>query len=170
MPSTTTKRLPIPAEPQPEDVCAVVDTREERPLDLSPLQVTVETLTTGDYSVRGLESVIAIERKSLPDLISCCGGGRERFEREIHRLAAYPVRAVVVEATWPDLEQGEWRSNLTPASAIGSVLGWIAAGVPFVMAGDHSRAGRYVARMLYIAARRRWRENRELVRSVMAEE
>jgi hypothetical protein len=35
---------------------------------------------------------------------------------------------------------------------VGSVLGWIAAGVPSIMAGDRGRAGRYVLCLLYTAA------------------
>jgi ERCC4-type nuclease len=108
--------------------------------------------------VGGLEDLIAIERKSLPDLIGCIGVERERFERELKRMLAYPVRAVVVEATWADLHAGQWRSKVTPAAAMGSVLGWVAEGVPFLLVGDHAEAGRVVARMLFIAARRAWRQ------------
>jgi len=79
---------------------------------------------------------------------------------------AYPVRSLAVEAFWPDLEQGEWRSDVKPAAVIGSVLGWIASGLPVVMAGDHQRAGRYVSRMLFITARRRWQEARSLIQAV----
>ena len=165
--SKTRCRHPIPAELRPQGVVAIVDTREQHPLNLAPLRSVPGTLTTGDYSVRGLEHVVAIERKSLGDLLSCVGTERERFEREVHRLLAYPVRALVVEATWPDLEQGEWRSKITPAAAIGSCLGWVAAGLPVVMAGDHQRAGRYVSRLLFTAARRRWREARALVQGIV---
>lgn len=155
-------RNPLPAELRPEQVVAVVDTREQLPLDLSPLAVEVGTLTTGDYSVRGLENVIAIERKSLSDLLGCIGQERERFDREVLRLLAYPCRAIVIESTWADLEAGDWRSKVTSSAVIGSCLGWIAAGVPIVLAGDHERAGRYVSRLLFTAARRRWREARAL--------
>ena len=163
MTNTTAQRRPIiPATLRPETVAAIIDTREQCPLDLSPLQSVTGTLTTGDYSIRGLESIIAIERKSLPDLLGCVGQHRERFDREVMRLLAYPCRAIVVESTWADLEAGEWQSRITPAAAIGSLLGWIAAGVPIIMAGDHARAGRYVGRLLFTAARRRWRECRAL--------
>ena len=155
-------RMTIPADISPDAVTAIIDTREQTPLSLEPLRAEVATLTTGDYSVRGLEHLIAVERKSLADLLSCVGSERERFDREVRRLLAYPVRALVVEATWADLEQGEWRSKVTPTAAIGSLLGWIATGLPVVMAGSHERAGRYVSRLLYIAARRRWRELRAL--------
>ena len=158
-------KCPIPATLKPDQIVAVVDTREQLPLDLSPLRIVPGTLPTGDYSVKGLEHIVAVERKSLSDLLGCIGVGRERFEREVQRLLAYPTRALVVESTWSTIEAGEWRSKITPAAAMGSLLGWIAAGLPVIMAGDHDRAGQYVGRLLYIAASRRWRENRELFRA-----
>ncbi len=153
----------IPAEPRPEQVTAIIDTREQLPLDLSPLQTIRGTLTTGDYSVVGLESIVSVERKSEGDLLGCVGGERERFEKETQRLLAYPVRALVVESSWAQLEYGAWRSRVKPASVIGSLLGWSALGLPIVMAGSHGQAGRYVSRLLYISARRRWREARALI-------
>jgi ERCC4-type nuclease len=143
-----------------------VDSREQLALDLAPLLVETGTLATGDYSVRGLEHVVAVERKSAEDMLACIGRERERFDREIQRLLAYPVRAIVVEAGWQFFERGEWRGQVTPNQAIGSLLGWITTGVPIVMAYDHARAGRFVSRILYTAARRRWREARALVAAV----
>ena len=156
----------LPAELHPEQITGIIDTRERLPLDLSPLNAEAGTLATGDYSVRGLESVVAIERKSLADMLGCIGQERERFDREVMRLLAYPTRALVVESTWGEIEAGEWRSKVTPAAAVGSLLGWIASGVPIIMAGDHERAGRYVSRLLFTAARRRWREARGLVAEI----
>ena len=73
------RRSIIPADLRPEHVVAIIDTREQLPLDLSPLQSVAGSLTTGDYSVRGLESIIAIERKGLSDLLGCVGQERERL-------------------------------------------------------------------------------------------
>jgi len=160
-------RPPIPAELPLELIVAVIDTREQLPLDLSPLKSIRGTLATGDYSAQGLEHVLSLERKSLPDLLSCMGQGRERFEREIDRLVAYPVRAVFVEATWYDLRAAEWRNQITSVQARGTVLGWIARGVPFVFCGDHQTAGEEVARLIAITARRRWKENRDLIKGIM---
>ncbi|HEX4132101.1 MAG TPA: hypothetical protein VHZ24_18875 [Pirellulales bacterium] len=98
--------------------------------------------------MRGLEHVVAIERKPEGDLLACIGQQRERFDREVQRLLAYPVRALVIESTWQRIEAGQWRSKITLSAALGSVLGWIASGLPVVMAGDHERAGRYVSRLL----------------------
>ncbi len=158
----------IPSELHPEQVVAIIDTREQLPLDLAPLAVEVGTLATGDYSVKGLVNVVNIERKSLTDLLGCIGQDRERFEREVMRMLAYPCRAIVIEATWEDLERGGWKSKVSPAAAVGSCLGWIAAGVPVILAGDHARAGQYVSRLLYTAARRRWREARALVLPIVS--
>lgn len=159
----------LPADLRPEDVVAVIDTREQLPLDLSPLQAVTGTLTTGDYSVRGLEHLIAIERKGRDDLLSCVGQERERFDREIQRLLAYPCRALIIESSWPELESGAWRSRVSPNAVVSSVLGWMAAGIPVALVGDHDRAGKYVAKLLFIAARRRWRELRALAGTIMEE-
>lgn len=153
---------------------AVCDSREKTPLNLSPLKMVSGTLATGDYSYRGGESHTAIERKSLPDFLGCVGRERERFEKEIQRLLAYETRAIVVEATWNELEAGlwlsgtnyKWRSKITPGQAVGSALGWIARGVPIIMATNHERCSTFVARLLFTAARRRWEELRHFRESV----
>ena len=159
--------MKIPSEPKPTSIVAIQDTREQCPWDLAPLQTEISALSTGDYSVKGLTDVIAIERKSLVDLLGCLGVERERFQREMQRLLAYPTRAVICECTWQELNAGEWKSRITPAAAVGSVLGWMSAGVPFVFCSNHEEAGRVASRMLYIAARRRWREARGLLQSVL---
>jgi len=142
----------------PSQITAVIDTREQRPWDLSPLKSERGTLITGDYTIKGLEHVICIERKSLADYLGSMGNDRDRFERELKRMLGYETRALIIEATWSDLEAGEWRSKVTPASALGSALGWIAMGIPVVLAGNAQNAARYAKKLMFIAARRRWRE------------
>lgn len=150
---------------RPEDIVVLRDTREQRPLDLKPLRTQRATLATGDYSVLGLQHCVAIERKSLSDLLGCIGNDRERFEREIQRLLGYETRALIVESTWTDIEAGwdrtmasPWRSKVTPQSAMGSLIGWLARGIPVVLAGDRAMAAQMVGRLCFTAARRRWRE------------
>jgi len=80
----------------------VVDTREQDALFKRPLKglvVVRDTLPTGDYSVRGFESAVAVERKSLPDFLGSIGAGRERFKAELERLASFERKWVMVEAT-----------------------------------------------------------------------
>jgi hypothetical protein len=103
-------------------------------------------LYTGDYSVLGLEQEIAIERKaSLDELVACCGNQRDRFEKEMQRILAYPVRAVVVEATLQDVFDEKWNySKLTRAHVLGSIAGWQSRGIPFDFAGTKQNAKRLV--------------------------
>ena len=143
---------------KPEHITAICDTREQLPFELSPIKTIRGTLSTGDYSVVGLTNCIALERKSLADLIGCVGGDRERFEKEIQRLLAYETRAIIVEAGWNDLEAGLWRSRVSSKAAVGSVLSWIARGIPIILAGDRIRAARVCGHILFLAARKRWRE------------
>lgn len=145
-------------EIRPEDLTVICDSREQLPWDLTPMKCERGTLPTADYSVLGLEHHIAVERKSLADLLGCIGGGRERFERELQRLLAYPSRALIIESTWAEIERGDWRQKVDKNAALGSLIGWIAMGVPVVMAGSRDGAQNFAARFLFIAARRRWRE------------
>lgn len=142
---------------QPQDITICVDTREQIPFDLAPMKTVRDTLATGDYSVAGLVHKIALERKSLEDLIACVGVERERFDRECQRLLAYETRAIFVECAWSDIVRGEWRSKVTPAAAQGSVLGWLAMGIPVHFAGSREQAQIDAARFLFVAARRHWR-------------
>ena len=156
-------RSPLPAELAPEAVIVTIDSREQIPGDVSPMQSEVGTLPTGDYGLKAMPHLAALERKSESDLLGCIGIERERFEKEIIRLLAYPVRGIVVESTWERIEAGQWRSKVTPTAALGSLLGWSAMGIPIFMVGNHERAGQFIARILYTAARREYRKLRGLL-------
>lgn len=159
-PTSRRRLLAVPAVLRPEDLTALIDSREQRPLDLAPLRTVRGTLQTGDYSIVGLEHLVALERKSLPDLVACVGRERDRFERELRRLLGYPVRGVVVETSWSDLEAGGWRGEMHPRAVTASVLSWIATGIPILLAGDREGAARAVRGILLAAARHRLRELR----------
>jgi len=106
-------------------------------------EVTVATLSTGDYSLRGLENVIACERKSLTDLIGCLGRDRDRFERELQRARALDAFVVIVEGSWADLVGGNFRSQLNPHSAAQSIASFTARlNIPFWFCGNRA-AGEY---------------------------
>ena len=100
----------------------VIDTREQRPYRFQTPAVS-GTLPTGDYSLSGAEHLIAIERKSLPDLIAClCSNSRTRFEKELYRAKALDFFAIVIECSLSDIVNGSYRSKMTPKSAIQSLM------------------------------------------------
>ena len=119
------------------------------------MQTQVGTLATGDYSVKGFEDIVVVERKSLGDLISCMTTGRERFEKELHRLQAYPTRCVVIEGTWSDLEEGRYRSKLNPKGATHTVASWIGRfNVPFQFVENRDYAAHFVQQFLFHEVKR----------------
>lgn len=103
----------------------VIDTREQEPLHFARLESVTGTLTSGDYSVRGLQHLFAVERKSLADLVSCCmGENRKRFERELHRLRGFRFARLLVVGTRAQIERGEYRSGITPRAVLSSLAAW----------------------------------------------
>ena len=100
----------------------IIDTREQRPLRFENLPTRSGTLDTGDYSVKGLTHLVAVERKSLDDLLACVGRDRARFKRELQRLRAHHFRLLVIESDAGTLSTGDWRSTLKPSTS--SALPW----------------------------------------------
>lgn len=143
----------------------IVDSREQAPFAFQHERfgatVEVGALAVGDYSLSGLEDKVAVERKSLPDLVLCLGRERERFERELARGAALEAFAVVVEASWAELAGGQYRSRLNPHAACQSVAAFMGRyRAPFLFAGSRA-AAEYVAwsflRQYLEGAKKRWK-------------
>ncbi len=100
----------------------IVDSREQEPLPLSRLQAVRGTLTTGDYSVVGLEQLFSIERKSISDLVGCCmGDQRQRFGRELCRLRGCRFRRLLIVGTEEDILQANYRSAIKPQAVIATL-------------------------------------------------
>jgi len=105
------------------------DTREQAPYTFTcitpPPQVERASLSTGDYSLQGYEDQICIERKSLIDAYSTFGQGRQRFQRELSRMASYQFAAVVIEACWDTIVlRPPARSRLNPKTVVSSIAAW----------------------------------------------
>lgn len=99
--SAITRQIPKPT--------ILIDTREQRPFNFSRFDNWCAgeqrvALETGDYSVAGMESVIALERKSLPDLLMTLSHNRSRFIRECERMMDYPHRAILIEASYEEVK------------------------------------------------------------------
>ena len=162
------QRVDAPKVLRPEDITVIVDTREKAPWCLEPLRCERGTLVTGDYTIRGLEALVVLERKSLPDFAACCGSGRERFERELDRMRAFPHRALVLEVAWHDIASGGWLGLVTPSAVMSSVASWTAEGIPVIMAGDRAGAADFAKRFLVACARHEHRKLRAFAGTLAA--
>lgn len=70
-----------------------IDTREQKPIKLENYDIINEKLNFGDYSCDG---ILAVERKSLNDLVSTLSSGFDRFNREVERAKLAGGYIVVV--------------------------------------------------------------------------
>ena len=116
----------------------IVDSREQTPLSF-PEGVEVERggLYTGDYTAKGLERHLSIERKSIADLVGSLTSGRERFERELHRLRGYHFKRLLVIGSREEIVAGNYRSKASPRSILGSLDAFeVRYDVPVVFADE----------------------------------
>lgn len=122
----------------------IIDRRERLPyaFDSYPgTETEPGALQSGDYSLAGLTDNVAVERKSLDDLVGCLAGGRERFEKELQRARGMDAFCVVVEAPWEDLAKGRFKSRMKPHAVCQSVLAFqVRYHIPFVFAGSRQAA------------------------------
>lgn len=152
---------------KPEAITCLVDSREQRPFRLEPLQTVRRGLQSGDYSILGMETSVALERKETGDLLACITHERPRFERELERLQGFAHRLIIVEGNWEQLASGDYRSKATPQSVTGSLLGWMSKyNVPILFAGDRCRAEQAARRWLYTTARREWEKAQAFAKAV----
>lgn len=162
-------RIALKAEPDPSDVLVLYSGAEQNPWDLSPLKMQPMAMQTGDYTVAGCEHLIRIERKA-DDLPPCCGTDRPRFEREVERLPAFPVRIILCEMDWQAVQAGEWRSRILPQSVEASLLSWMSQGIQVLMAPDRATAQKWASKILFLVARRHWRQLRTMYQAMQPEE
>lgn len=100
----------------PPLITLIADTREQEPFSFDSRLVMVErrALPAGDYSVAGMEGVVAVERKTLDDFVSTVIHQRARFRRELLKLAGFRAACVVVEAGLLEVLQGRYRGGAHP--------------------------------------------------------
>jgi DNA excision repair protein ERCC-4 len=125
----------------------VTDTREQKPylFDRFPFVTTCKgTLPAGDYSLRTMENIVALERKALDDLISCLCHDRDRFERELLKLRGYALKAVVIEGSISDVSRKNYKSDMHPTAVLQSCLAFfVRYQVPFLFC-ETRRTAEYV--------------------------
>ena len=131
----------------------IQDTREQEPLEFLTLHVIEGTLSTGDYSVVGLENDFAVERKSLPDLFGSLTSGRDRFMREIQRLNGFTFRRLLIIGSEHEIEQGVSRSRVNPKAVLHSLAAIEARGVPVVFSSSPASAAAMIERWAFWRAR-----------------
>lgn len=85
----------------PLGLTLITDTREQLPYKFKGIPNVVHKLTSGDYSIKGMESMVSIERKSQSDFYGTITKGRDRFKRMLQRMADSNTefKGMVIECT-----------------------------------------------------------------------
>jgi len=138
-------------------VVIIADTREQEPYAFgSACVVTVRrALAAGDYSVEGLEEIVAVERKTVEDFVKTVIRERERFDRELEKLATYTAACVVVEGSLSDILDANYRTGAHPNSILGAAIAIIVdRKIPVFFAGDRQAARTFVEAYLLRCARK----------------
>jgi DNA excision repair protein ERCC-4 len=121
----------------------IIDTREQTPLVFEHLASERGTLQSGDYSIAGLEHDFAIERKSIPDLCGSLTRGRDRFERELHRLRGFDFARVLIVGSPQEVQA----VAANPKAVFSSISAFEARyKVPFIWEQSPDLASRLVER------------------------
>ena len=135
----------------------IIDTREQRPwtFEGQGFSMVREKLDAGDYSVRGFEKRISIERKSLDDWTGTVMRDRARFYRELELLRAYEFRCVVIEGSVREIMAKLYTSQAEPQAVLGFVAEvTVAQAVPVYLAGTRAEAQVFAGALLRMAARK----------------
>jgi len=140
------------------DPVIIVDTREQKPFSFYGCETTRRKLETGDYSIEGLTHRVAVERKSIPDLINSLTNDRERFMREVKRMTEMKrdhqkddghLVLVVVEGTLQDIRVLSEGSGASFNSILASLASLHASwGLPVVFCNDRWMATTYTKELL----------------------
>jgi ERCC4-type nuclease len=124
-------------------IVVIADTREQEPYLFTPTRITTirRALVAGDYSLAGLENCVAVERKTVEDLVKTVIRRRDRFGRELARLATFDAACVVVEGSLEDILAADYRCGAAPSSVLGAVLAIVVdRGIPVFFCGDRAAA------------------------------
>jgi len=93
----------------------VCDTREKTPLKFRKSKhlegVERQTLKTGDYSIKGFEELVALERKNPLDLFGSLGKGHKRFKKELGRALEMDYFAIIIEAPFNVIRDKEFEGS-----------------------------------------------------------
>lgn len=132
----------------PDGFCLVVDTREQDQLFKRPvkgLMVVRDTIEAGDYSVKGWEKEIVVERKSVSDLYSSLFGDWERELRKLVKISGYARKWLLIEGSEDEVLRFQEFSGVHPNSMRARLCAIdVRLGIGIHYAGNRHDAERFV--------------------------
>ncbi|HKT87217.1 MAG TPA: ERCC4 domain-containing protein [Candidatus Sulfotelmatobacter sp.] len=143
----TQLRTPLPV--------AIVDTREQNPLSFRRFRgwfqkVEYHALKLGDYSIKGMEDTLVVERKDLADLIQSFTTNRAIFVARLRRMSELPHSLLVVTSSLSEIKS-EYPYRAANPNRITQSLIAVLTGLrlPFICTDTHELGEEIVASYLY---------------------
>jgi len=154
-PETTPRKLKPPV--LPPGFVLIIDSREQEPYFIKNgkpilgIPMIRAKLGAGDYSVKGFEDSISIERKGLTDFLNCISNDRDRFENELTRLLPYEWKGLVIESPESGLFYPQLYSSVHPEAIRGSLVSFDIKWGLHIFYADNRHAGQrwVIDRLIY---------------------
>jgi DNA excision repair protein ERCC-4 len=116
-------------------------------------------LAVGDYTLQGMEEEMAIERKTLPDLVNSIIQDRKDFIEKCEKLSIFRKKCLVIEGSLSSIKTPYEDSQAHPNAVLGSLIAaqerWE---IPVYFLDDSILAEEFVASMLSKYHAYRWLE------------
>lgn len=117
------------------------DSREQRPYSFDGAEPPTVALPTGDYSLRGYEDLVTVERKELSDFVKSVITDRKRFLNVVKRMELFPFRCLVLEGSLEDFTAQRYGTGAHPESILGALISLVIDhAVPVFICGDRQHA------------------------------
>jgi len=135
----------------------LVDDREKQPWNTTffgpGFKVTRKRLKTGDYTIKGLSGLVAIERKRgwAEFYFNMTGNRRPRFFRFLARMSKMPLSFVLVEDDPSRMRLARInRGYIQPGFTFNAILEiMLQFGIPVIAIGKSRKVSAPVVRMLF---------------------
>ena len=128
-------------------------------------------LSVGDYTLLGMEKEIAVERKTLPDLVNSIIQERGNFISRCEKLSSFKKKCFVIEGTLSLLKTPYEESHAHPNAVLGSIIAaqerW---DIPVHFLDNFLLAEEFVASMLSKYHAYRWLETNGYKRCIIEDD
>ncbi len=111
----------------------------------------IKKLDVGDYTVKGLEDILMIERKTIGDLWGTLGAtdNYKRFLREIKRAENHKFKFLIIEGTVADIDRGYRYSKVSANNIHAKLISLqVKHNLHVIFAGRMDKARAYVRRLM----------------------
>lgn len=128
----------------------LIDSREKLPLSIPNSKKTY--LEYGDYSIKGLENIVSVERKSIQDWVSSITGqNRKNFENRIERaIKKLKFYAIVIDGSYSELgDSKNWFGDTKASSVKGTATKWIVKySIPIIFSDSRENSSEIIQSLL----------------------